>query len=173
LVQIDGPTDTGAPKLHTLFQPPEVRTIAANYRGYDWDWSCNCKGGLIQDGDVQWVAFQTAPDEPIYVPKSGYEIAPGLEVRALLVDGDTVTLKYTIEDDVVYGYTLHIVGICPEPGLRAKYDSDQSAGRTELPALAESGPIGRACGSTTLVTIRDTGAFMDPRSEKDWWQGHP
>src|SRR5690606_19912220 len=119
------------------------------------------------------VGFSTTPGEVLRVPASGYEIAPGLEVRALFVDGDTLTLKYTMEDDVVYGYTLHVVGVCPEPGLRAKYDADHASGRTELPALPAGGAIGRACGARTLVAIRDTGAFMDPRAEKDWWQGHP
>ncbi|MFW5739716.1 MAG: hypothetical protein ACOC1F_05060 [Myxococcota bacterium] len=56
------------------------------------------------------------------------------------------------------------MGICLEPGLRGKYDADHAAGRDRLPALRAGEPIGRACAVKTLVSIRDTGQFMDPRS---------
>jgi hypothetical protein len=42
-----------------------------------------------------------------------------------------------------------------------------------MPALHGGDVLGTACGAETLVTIRDSGSFMDPRSETDWWQGHP
>ena len=165
--------DTKAPRLHTLFSPARVPTFKATYRGYDWDWSCNCKGGLISTWDVHWIGAGTSPGEVLHLPESGYDIGAGYGARVLYADGDTVTLKYTAEDNVVYGYTIHIVGICLEPGLRALYDSDNASGRNQLPALKGGDPIGRACGSQTLVAIRDTGSFMDPRSQDDWWQGHP
>jgi hypothetical protein len=40
-----------------------------------------------------------------------------------------------------------------------------------LPALRPGQPIGRAPGSEIDAAIRDSGAFLDPRSRKDWWQG--
>ena len=56
-----------------------------------------------------------------------------------------------------------------EPTLRALYDANHAAGRAELPALDGDQPFGRARTSEVLVAIRDTGAFMDPRSQKDWY----
>ncbi len=165
--------DTKAPQLYTLFNPARVPTFKANYRGYDWDWSCNCKGGLISTWDVHWIGVGTSSGEVLHLPSSGYDIGGGYQARVLYADGDTVTLKYTAEDNVVYGYTIHIVGICLEPGLRSLYDSDNAAGRSQLPALKGGEPIGRACGGQTLVAVRDTGSFMDPRSQDDWWQNHP
>ena len=68
-----------------------------------------------------------------------------------------------------HGYTIHLVGICPEPSLKALYESCDAAGRGSLPALHGDEPLGRSRGSSFLVAIRDTGSFMDPRSQKDWW----
>jgi hypothetical protein len=171
-------TDPKAPKLHTLFDPP-AHPFSRNFRMYDWDWSCGslgCKGQLVSGlgWDVTAVTFSTSNGQELKLPQSGYEIATGgLQARALYVAGDTVTLKYTGEDDVVVGYTLSIAGICPAPELRAMYDADDAQGRPNLPALHGGDPIGTACGAEVLVTIRDSGTFMDPRSENDWWQGHP
>lgn len=169
--------DAKAPKLHTLFDPAAAPFLA-NYRMHDWDWGCSqhgCRGGLVSGAwEVTAVTFATSAGQALRLPQSGYEIASGgLQARALYVDGDSVTLKYTGEDNVVVGYTISIVGICPAPALRAKYDADDAAGRSSMPALKGGDVIGTACGSATLVTIRDSGTFMDPRSETDWWQGHP
>lgn len=169
--------DPKAPRLHTLFTPAG-QPFAANYRMYDWNWSCGqhgCKGGLSSmPWPVTAVTFKTTAGQPLKLPQSGYQIAPGgLQARALFVDGNSITLKYTGEDNVVVGYTISIVGICPAPALRSKYDADDAAGRKQLPALAGGDVLGTACSSQTFVTVRDSGAFMDPRSETDWWQGHP
>ncbi|MFH1434548.1 MAG: hypothetical protein ABIJ56_02410 [Pseudomonadota bacterium] len=67
------------------------------------------------------------------------------------------------------GYTIHIVGICVEPDLLSLYEESNDSGRGNLPALSGDQPLGRARGDQVLVSIRDTGAFMDPRSRKDWW----
>lgn len=181
LIQIPpgpGGIDDKAPRLHTLLQPERLPTFAENHRGYDWDWGCTesahgCKGDLIEQWDVHWAGFATTPDEVLRLPTSGYDIGQGHQARVLFADEDTVTLKYTGEDNVVTGYTIHVVGICLEPGLRTKYEADDGAGRDQLPALRAGDPLGRACGVQTLVSVRDTGSFMDPRSETDWWQGHP
>ncbi|MBI3203816.1 MAG: hypothetical protein HYZ29_19910 [Myxococcales bacterium] len=169
--------DAKAPRLHTLFDPAG-QPFAANFRMYDWNWGCGqhgCKGGLSSmPWPVTAVTFKTTAGQPLKLPQSGYQIAPGgLQARALYVDGSSVTLKYTGEDNVVVGYTISIVGICPAPALAAKYTADDAAGRKQLPALKGGDVIGTACAGQTLVTVRDSGAFMDPRSETDWWQGHP
>ena len=52
-------------------------------------------------------------------------------------------------------------------GMAAATLSDSLA----LPVLWPGQPLGRAPGSEIDAAIRDSGAFLDPRSRKDWWQG--
>jgi hypothetical protein len=111
------------------------------------------------------------PGEVLHLPDSGYSIGSGYEALVLYATEDQLTLKYTREDHVVYGYTIHLENICVEPSLLALYQAWNDAGRGELPALRGSQPLGRARGGEIGVAIRDTGSFMDPRSRKDWWQG--
>jgi hypothetical protein len=169
LVDIDGPTDLLAPRLNTFWPDDRVPVFLKNYRVNNWDWSQNKRSGPITESEVSLVGFQTTTGEVLEVPNSGYDIGQGNQVRVLFADNDSITLKYTGEDNVVYGYTLHVVGLCVEPSLKALYDAKDAAGRGELPALTANQPIGRARSGEVLVSIRDTGAFMDPRSKKDWW----
>ncbi len=169
LIDIAGPTDALAPKLNTLFTDNRVPTFVQNYRVNDWDWSTNTAAGPIPTWDVTLVGFATTPGEVLELPKSGYDIGQGKQARVLYVADDTITLKYTAEDNVVSGYTIHIVNLCVEPSLAALYDANDLAGRSELPALSAEQPLGRARTGEILVAIRDTGAFMDPRAKKDWW----
>ena len=71
------------------------------------------------------------------------------------------------------GYTIHVENVCVEPDLVALYREGDDKGRTELPALAAGQAFGVALGHEIRVAIRDVGSFMDPRSRKDWWVGHP
>ena len=107
----------------------------------------------------------------IRVPTSGYNIGDGYQVLVLYASTDRITLKYIREDNVVSGYTLHVEGICVEPGLLALYESLNAAGRQRLPALRGGQAFGRAHDMEVGVAIRDHGTFMDPRSRKDWWRG--
>lgn len=169
LVDVDGPTDELAPHLNTLFEDDRVPTFARNYRVYDWDWSTNRRAGPSTAWEVTIAGMATAPGEVLEVPDSGYDIGGGHEVLVLFADDASITLKYTREDDVVFGYTVHVHGVCVEPSLRALYDASDAAGRGSLPALRGEQPFGRARGAEIQVAIRDTGAFMDPRVRKDWW----
>ncbi len=170
LIEIDGPTDSLAPQLRTLFEDGRLPAFAANYRVNDWNWDTNSPGGPITTSEVTLSGMTTTPGEIIALPDSGYDIGDGADARVLFADGDSITLKYTRDDNVVYGYTVHIVGICVEPTLRAAYDSCNDAGRADLPAIVGGAPVGRARAAEIKVSIRDTGAFMDPRARKDWWQ---
>jgi hypothetical protein len=80
-----------------------------------------------------------------------------------------ITLKYTRDDNVVAGYTVHIEKVCVEPTLQALYEKMNEAGRLDLAALRPGQPLGRATGAEIDVAIRDDGKFLDPRSAKDWW----
>jgi hypothetical protein len=113
-----------------------------------------------------------APGEVIHVPDSGYNIGGGNDVHVLYASDSRITLKYTGEDNVISGYTIHIENVCVEPDLLALYETWNADGRSELPALPGNTPLGRALSSEISVSIRDNGAFLDPRSRKDWWQDH-
>ena len=109
--------------------------------------------------------------EALRVPDSGRSIGSGYEVLVLYASPDRITLKYTPEDNVVRGYTLHVENVCVEPNLLGLYQTLNGAGRSQLPALRAGQAFGRAKGGEILVAIRDGGAFFDPRSRQDWWRG--
>ncbi len=169
LVDINGPTDPLAPRLNTMFSDDRIPVFATNYAVYQWDWSQNQKGPLVTDPEVTIAGFATTPAEVIELPTSGYEVAPGTGARVLLATAESITLKYTAEDNVVWGYTIHMDGVCVAPALLSLYQANDAAGRTELPGLAPGQAFARARAAEILVAIRDTGAYMDPRSSKDWW----
>jgi hypothetical protein len=171
LVDVGGATDSKAPQLYSLFTDDRVPGFPAVYQVEAWDWGCNCAKGYITDPKVTLAGMAVSPGEVIQAPKSGYEIGGGHTAIVLYAAKDTITLKYTTEDDVVHGYTIHLSGICVEPGLQALYDKLNAAGRKQLPALKGRQPLGRATGSEIQAAIRDTGSWMDPRVRKDWWQG--
>jgi hypothetical protein len=172
LVDYSGGSDSGAPQLHTLYADRRVPAFPAVYRVYDWDWGCNCRGALLDTWPVTLAGMGVAPGEVLYLPDSGYNIGSGYEALVLYASEERITLKYTRDGNVVYGYTIHIENVCVEPSLLALYRAWNSAGRGQLPALRGGQPFGRARGVEIRVAVRDTGSFMDPRSRKDWWQGN-
>jgi hypothetical protein len=170
LVDYSGGTDPNAPQLAGLFADDRTPTFSDVYQVYNWDWGCNCRGSLITDPEVTLVGMAVVPGETIHVPASGYDIGGGYQVLVLYASEERITLKYTREDNVVYGYTLHVENVCVEPSLLALYRSWNDQGRGHLPALRVGQAFGRARGDEIGVAIRDTGAFQDPRSRKDWWK---
>jgi hypothetical protein len=171
LVDYSGASDRNAPQLPGLFADNRTATFSTVYQVYGWDWEHNRRGALVTDPEVTMGGLAVTPGESIHVPNSGYSIGGGYEVLVLYATPDRITLKYTPDDHVIWGYTLHIDNICVEPRLLALYQSRNEAGRGHLPALRAGQAFGRARGSEIGVVIRDNGAFMDPRSRKDWWQG--
>jgi hypothetical protein len=172
LVNYGGNTDPNAPQLDTLFATPHVPNFTNAYQIYRWDWNCDCRLELISSWPTTLLGMGTSPGETIHVPDSGYDIGGGNDVMVLYATDERVTLKYTREDSVVSGYTVHIEDVCVDPALVALYDSLNAAGRAQLPALQGGQAFGRASGSEIKVSIRDTGSFLDPRSRKDWWQDY-
>jgi hypothetical protein len=170
LVDYGGGGDPGAPQLYTLFADGRLPAFPAMYQVYDWDWSCNCRGDLLTDPEVTLAGMGVAAGEVLHLPDSGYEIGEGYEALVLYATEERITLKYTREDNVVYGYTLHVENVCVEPRLLALYRAWNEAGRAELPALRGGQPFGRARGEEIGVAIRDSGSFMDPRSRGCWWE---
>jgi len=170
LVDYPGPSDPHAPQLRGLFADGRTPEFTAVYRVYDWDWDCMCRGPLLTQWAVTLAGMGVAPGETIHVPPSGRDIGSGYEVLVLYASEERITLKYTRDDNVVYGYTLHVENVCVEPSLLALYQASNEAGRDWLPALEAGQAFGRARSGQIGVAIRDTGSFMDPRSRKDWWQ---
>ena len=174
LVDYGGSGDGNAPQLPGLFADSRTAAISDVYRVYDWTWACNCRGALLDEYPVTLAGLATTPSETVHVPDSGYGIGAlgsGYEVLVLYAALDRITLKYTREDNVVHGYTLHVENVCVEPSLLALYQEWNAAGRSKLPALHPGQAFGRAKGDAIGVAIRDDGTFMDPRSHKDWWRG--
>jgi hypothetical protein len=171
LIDMAGPTDDRAPQLAGLFADKRTPVFSAVYRVNNWDWARNARGGPITDFEVTLAGLATTAGETIHVPDSGYSIGQGYAVLVLYADENRITLKYTGEDSVVHGYTLHVEGVCVEPNLLALYGQMNAAGRRQLPALRAGQALGRARGGEIGAAIRDTGRFMDPRTRKDWWRG--
>jgi hypothetical protein len=171
LVDYGGHTDSRAPDLRGLLPGRLGGEVAFSsvHQVFDWLWSENRRGGPIADWPVTLAGLATTRGQPVHVPGSGYDIGEGKRVLVLYATTERVTLKYTRDDNVVYGYTLHLENVCVEPALRALYERHDRSGRGRLPALAAGEPIGRATGAELLLAVRDTGRFMDPRSRKDWW----
>ena len=166
LIDYSGDTDELAPKLYSLFTDDEFPGFGDLFVVGCWDGIDECTAG---GWPVHLAGLFTAAGDVIETPRSGYDIGEGYTVMVLYADEDSMTLKYNRDDHVVYGYTIHIVGICVEPDLLALYEESNASGRGNLPALRGDQPLGRSRGEQVLVSIRDTGAFMDPRSRKDWW----
>jgi hypothetical protein len=170
LVDYAGEDDPAAPQLYTLFATPRVPAFTAVYQVYDWDWDCNCRAGLLTYPPVTLAGMGVTPGEVLRLPDSGYNIGDGYEALVLYASEERITLKYTREDNVVRGYTIHVENVCVEPTLLALYRTWNSAGRGRLPALRAGQAFGRARGGEIGVAICDTGAFMDPRARQSWWQ---
>ncbi len=171
LVDIEGPADAGAPQLYSLFADERTPVFSNAYQIHKWDWNCNCRGELFAEPEATLISFAATPGEIIRVPRSSYYIGNDFQALVLYADGGRVTFNYTRTGNPVRGYTIYLEGIAVDAGLIALYQQTNDAGRVELPALRAGQAIGRAQTGEIKLAIRDAGAFMDPRSRKDWWRG--
>jgi hypothetical protein len=179
LVDYAGDTDPNAPKLHGLFEPNRVPTFWAAYRRHDWHWSNDAppygsRGGVNNDWSVTVIEMAMGQGESIFIPERNVPIwGGGVVALVLFADVKELTLAYSRSDSVTNGYVVHINNICVEPNLLRAYREQLSVdGRRAtnlLPAVRNNQRIGTADGSSIFVAVRDGGAFLDPRSRKDWW----
>ncbi len=180
LVDYGGSSDPSAPQLATLFSGRLGPSLSNTYQVGHWDWECNCRDRWDNEWPVELLGMWATNGEIINTPSSGYDIGTrpqprlpnGFEVMVLYATTQRITIKYTKDDNVVTGYTIHVEDICVEPDLLALYNTLNSQGRNRLPALYALQPFGRARGGEIKVAIRDSGMFMDPRSRNDWWHGY-
>jgi hypothetical protein len=183
LVYYNGDTDPNAPRLHGLFEPNRVPQLSNVYQVNEWIWDTSecegntrgCSGAPIDEfWPVTLVGLVTTPGELIYTPERGPEIHPGGYVAMVLyAEEQRITLGYTRRDNAASGYIAHLENICVDPNLLALYQAQiSSAGwRTSgfLPALRNNQALGVTLDKEIRIAIRDAGSFMDPRSQKDWW----
>jgi hypothetical protein len=130
----------------------------------------------------------TSIGELIRVPDSWYTIGGtpvAYEVLVLYADANSITMKYTREDNMATGYGIHLRNICVDPNLLALYNQIEASGvryvdygnRSDqyfpynLVNLRARQAIGRAATNELIVSIRDVGSFMGPYY-CDWWQGY-
>ncbi len=176
LIDKDGPVDGDPPQLAGLFSDNRTPHFGQPYRVYDWDWGCaahGCRGALLETPSVTLVALHMHPGEIVRIPRRGQQIyGGGYKAMVLYAEPTRITLGYTREDSVANGYAVHIERVCVDPNLLALYTASDANGRASLPALREDETIGVAAAGDLLVAVRDRGAFLDPRSRLDWWQGY-
>lgn len=159
-------------------------TIVSLYKIYSWvgDFKTGRRGVPMPVPDdpaagvkqIQMIGLQTSPGEGIKVPPVyGNPISPEYNAMVIYADNNSITLKYTREDNIGIknGYAIQIEEIAVDPGLLGLYQSLNAGGRRELPAVSNEQVVGTAKGNEIRVVIRDTGDFLDPRSKLDWWQG--
>lgn len=166
-----GPIDDRlAPQFSAMFGDNRLPGFVKTYQRYRWDDDCNCPVDTYSPWPATVLGMRTKLNEVIGAPDSGYDIGGGKEFMVLYA-GDTGITLHVGREDELYGYVIHIEGICVEPDLLALYRQTHAAGRGELPALRARQPLGRALTDEIQVAVRDNGHFMDPRSRNDWWQG--
>ncbi len=189
LITSIGDPGPDAPRLHSSFEPHRVPAFARVQQVYDWHWNEAWPPPYGSRGSVNtslpWpvtvVDFATAPGELIRIPDRVTPIFEGGEKALVLyADEDEITLAYLRVDQVTIngaGYVVHLLGLCVDPNLvalyRAQLDASGRRATGRLPGLRDDQPIGRVISPTLSVSVRDGGAPMDPRSERDWWAGHP
>ncbi len=183
LVSYNGDTDPDAPRLHGLFEPNRVPQFSSVYQVNDWIWDTGkcagngrgCRGAPIDEfWPVTLVGLVTTPGELIYTPERGPQIHPGGYIALVLyAEAQRITLGYTRRDNVAAGYIVHLENVCVDPNLLALYQAQKSSEGWHasgfLPALRNNQSLGVAVDQEVQVAIRDAGSFMDPRSQKDWW----
>jgi hypothetical protein len=176
-----------APNLRGLFVDNRTPTVLNVYDVYDWDWGTPPNPGTRSSNFVNtsWpitvLGVQVTPDETIRTPTSGYDLGANVKAIVLYAANNRITIHYTREDSVATGYSIHLENICVDPSLLALYNSlDGTARNTywggpngsydyDLVTLTALQPIGTAMGTEMQIVVRDTGGFMDPRSQNDWW----
>ncbi len=176
LQEYGGGTDSNAPQIAGMFSPQRLPGFSSAHRVYEWDWDCGpngCRGHLEDRYPVTLLGMAVSPGEEIHFPSRGPQIyGGGYKALVLYASQERITLKYTREDNVVRGYTVHIEGLTVEPALLELYNRLDSRGRDHLPALRDGERIGWAGSGEIRAAVRDNGQFMDPRARKDWWQDY-
>jgi hypothetical protein len=178
LVEYGGATDSDPPKLYGMFAPARAPAIVGVYQRRDWTWNdaggppYGWPAGTNKDWPASVIEVSAVAGEAIYIPTRNAAIwTNGIVAMVLYAGARELTLAYTRQDSVTEGYVVHLLNFCVDANLVVQYQAQTSGGRRAtgmLPGLRNGQPVGVALGPLT-VAIRDRGAFLDPRSRKDWW----
>lgn len=176
---LTGPIDDDAPQLAQLFTADQPIHFTKLYQVYDWDWHCGdhgCRSEPLTAPEATMIGLQTEPGAPLRSPARQASIyhddsGEAYVAAVLYAEANRLTLAYTRDGSVAQGYVVHLEQICVDPMLVQRYTAADRDGRQQLPALRHNQRFGVAQGQEVRLAIRDRGAFLDPRSRKDWWQG--
>ncbi len=169
-VHYGGDTDPQALKINSIFTDGRKPKVAKTYKVHAWDYANNRRSNDAENAwPVSLIGLASTPGESIVVPPSGRSISGDLELMVLYADENRVTFTNSVGDNWTDGYILHVEDICTDPDLISAYQNANASGRGSLPALPRGQVFAIAKGSEVKVAIRDSGQFMDPRSDKDWW----
>ena len=158
-------TDSNAPQFSGMFQPNRMATVQSTYRVNLWVFEsdkCNgapngCRGSAISDWPATMIGLATTPGEAIAIPSRAPEIGGGYQAMVLYADTTRITLNYTRQDNISYGYVVYIENVCVDPNLLALYraQNDASGWRSSnsLPGLRNGQPLGTAAGGEVRVAI--------------------
>jgi hypothetical protein len=179
LVDYNGATDADPPKLHGVFEPNRVPAFVAGYKHMDWSWNevgpppYGSTSRVNSDWAASVIDFGATPGEAIYAPERESVIwGNGVVALVLFASERELTVAYTRQDSVSAGYVVHMANFCVDANLVAVYRAQLSDGRRAtglLPGVRNNQLVGVAQGDAITIAIRDRGAFLDPRSRKDWW----
>ena len=170
LIDVPGPTDPKAPQLSTMLG--DSLTTSPTITGL---YQVNLNDGktpIPKDERSNWgvTLMELNTNAVIRAPKSGYEInSVGYTYTVLYATENDITLKGTLEDNAVYGYTLHVADFNVNPEILQLYRQNEQSGRKQLLAIPCGYPLGTPLNSKFKVGVADTGTFIDPRVRKDWW----
>lgn len=167
-----GPVDDpSAPQFKGLFADRRQPSFTTAFINNGWDWSSNSRTPPSPSKfEATVIGVAVSPGESLFAPGSGRPIGNGYAALVLYADSNQITLKYTPEDSITRGYTVFIEGISVNSQLLALYQTTNSAGRGNLPALRAGQLLGTASSGEIRLAIRDNATFMDPRSQQDWWR---
>ncbi len=154
------------PYLGNIVNTPNSGPVCNPYR-------VNAQTRGPKSSDVTMCGFSTSPGQAVHAPQTCQY--PWLVVYA---DENFITLEVGTSDfaqwdtGIFNGYVVHIDGLRVDQSLLDLYRKDNPGGLRSgrLPIVKPNDIIGTAAGSEVRVSVRDNGDFMDPRSQRDWWE---
>lgn len=170
LVHYGGDTDPLALKINSIFADGRKPTVVKTFKVYAWDYANHRRSTETENAwPVSLIGLGATLGESLVVPPSGRNISGDFVLMVLYANESRITFTNSVGDNWTDGYILHVEDICTDPNLIAAYQNANAGGRGSLPALPKGQVFGTARNGEPKVAIRDSGQFMDPRSDKDWW----
>lgn len=173
LTDIQGDNDRArGPQLSTIFgtvntSPVITGLYQVNNNNGTAPISIDIQGG--GNFGATLIELAAGANSAIYSPVIGYDIGGGFSYTVLYASPTELTLKATLEDSAAYGYTLHLADFQVDPALLKAYQDNEKNRSSQLVAIPCNFKIGTPLNGKIKTAIADTGTFMDPRVQKDWW----